>query len=1156
MSDSATLLIDVDVDRSFREACAEIDVRVRKGETRIAERWADTEGPLASDTDRLVELIFTEFATREAHGQTPKPDEYYDRFPQLAERLRRLFDVDDLLKTEEAFSGGPQSSRHVGAYELREKLGSGGMGVVYRGWHPVLHRDVAIKLLGQLAGEGSDKRFLREGRAIASLNHPNIVHLYEVGEHDGQPFLAMEYVTGGSLRDRLVGHLLSPNEAATLIATLADAIHYAHSQGILHRDLKPGNVLLSKDERVPKVADFGLASRVDQTTISVAGNAVGTPSYMSPEQAEGKAPYTPAVDVYALGAILYEALIGRPPFLGDSTGETLLKVINEEPVPLRKVRPEVPRDLETICLKCLTKQPGRRYASAEDLSRDLRRFLNKEPIHARAVGPVERSIRFARKRPVLSVALSIAALALVVMAIGWAEFTRRLRQVATETAQQRDQANEQRDRADALRDAAEILRGKAETERQAADMEREKAIALLAANREYQYVARLLQAMTFTLSNPMRAQELLASPDWCPPERRDFVWHYLDSSSKLDRFEIDAKTTGLNAMVVSGDGKQMVVGGADGSVAGYATDSGKQLFRVEKAHAVQVSAVAFSIDGKKVLSADIEGVIQSWEIGKENPGRKLGTMTVPVYSLAVSPGGTVFAGGGRRALGGSIQAWDLATGAAKQPPIREKAVVRALALSPDGDSLVIGTDGGEVARWSISKSLITTRFRTQAFRVQNLSVRADGTIAVAGLGRYEVTLWEGATGKKIRTIKTGRGVWSVQFSPEGHTLAVGEQAGRVSLWHIADDQPICTLSTSSRRREEVRLPNLNESTLAGENPNVMAGIGFTSEHRFVTACADDSIRGWALDSAPRATVGAMNLHASVHQIGIEGGRAAIATGGDRRLHRYNLETGESTPITEVFPSQVSMLTVSRDGRTLFMISGSTPVAGKPVEWTVHNGQLPDFSRRDRVKVVGPIDVLVPAAESSVYIVCRDGRILLWKPHSTESPKEVGTHPGPIIRGVYLDKIDKLVTLSAGVSVIWPDNRRLKTEFAGTVRGADLSPDGKTIAVFTMGGAEPKPHLYLWDAVEDSPPKLLEVGRNSVVGLGFSPDGRTVGVAGADRKVHLVNVASGDELLTLTDEKELLRNLIFSTDGKQISTFRVRSNPPETRVISWKVGQSR
>jgi len=1153
MSDSATLRIDVDVDRSFREACAEIDVRVRKGETRIAERWADTEGPLADDTDRLVELIFTEFATREAHGQTPTPDEYYARFPQLAERLRRLFDVDDLLKTEEAFAGGPQSGRHVGAYEIREKLGSGGMGVVYRGWHPVLRREVAIKLLGPLAGEGSDKRFLREGRAIASLNHPNIVHLYEVGEQAGQPFLAMEYVSGGSLRDRLAGHLLPPVEAATLIATLADAIHYAHSQGIIHRDLKPGNVLLSRDDGVPKVADFGLATRLDQTSVSMAGNAVGTPSYMAPEQAEGKAPYTAAVDVYALGAILYEALIGRPPFLGDSTAETLLKVIHDEPVPLRQVRPEIPRDLETICLKCLNKPQGRRYASAEALAQDLRRFLNHDPILARAIGPVERSIRFAKKRPVLSVALSIVALALVVMVIGWAEFTRQLRHEATETADQRDRANEHRDRADALRDASDILRDKAVAERQIADTEREKAVALLAANREYQFVTRIMQASSVYRSNPFRGRELLASPDWCPPERRDFIWHYLNDTTKVERFEVNAKTTGLNVMAVSSDGKQMLIGGADGTVAGYATDLGKQLFRHEKAHAAPVSAVAFSFDCKMAISASIDGVVHSWEIGKEKPGRKLGEMNVPIYAIAVSPDGIVFAGGGRKGVGGTIQAWELANGQVKLAPPKETAVVRSLCMAPDGDSLVIGTDRGEVARWSISKSLIGPRFRTQAFRVQNLAVRADGMIAVAGLGRNEVTLWEGSTGRKLQTIEVGRGIWSVQFSPEGRTLAIGEQASRLSIYRVADGQFVTSVIASKHRRENVKAPILFETSLAGENPNLIAGVAFSAEDRVVTACADNSIMGWSLDTAPRATVGPVHPHASMHQVAIDEGRGAIAMGNDRRLVRYNLETGESTPLTEVFPSTGSMLTLARDGRSMFMISSSTPVEGKTAEWIIHAGQAPDFSRRDQINVAWPIDALIPGADNSVYIVGRDGRILLWKAHSSEPPKEIGTHPGKIIQGVYLPTLDKLVTLSAGVSVVWPENRRLQTVFAGIVRGAELSPDGKTVAVYTMGGADPKAQLYLWDAANDQPPRVLDAGRNNVVGVCFSPDGHTLAVAGADRRIHLANVASGDELLTLSDEKELLRNLIFSKDGKQIRTFRVRANPAETRIVTWKVG---
>jgi len=242
------------VQDAFRRACADLDRRLRAGEPVAAEEWVGAAGPLAADADLAVELIFTEYVAREELGESPSADDFCARFPAHADRLRRLFGVDQLLLESTAGSrknaadtpggkGGAPAGRTAGAYELLERIGSGGMGVVYRAWHPVLRREVAVKLL---RGGGAD-RLAREAEAVARLNHPNIVQLFEVGEQDGQPFLALEYVPGPNLRDRLAGRALPPAAAAALVETLARAVHHAHERGVVHRDLKPANVLLVVD---------------------------------------------------------------------------------------------------------------------------------------------------------------------------------------------------------------------------------------------------------------------------------------------------------------------------------------------------------------------------------------------------------------------------------------------------------------------------------------------------------------------------------------------------------------------------------------------------------------------------------------------------------------------------------------------------------------------------------------------------------------------------------------------------------------------------------------------------------------------------------------------------------------------------------------------
>jgi serine/threonine protein kinase len=302
----------------------------------------------------------------------------------------------------------------IPGYQVLSELGRGGMGVIYKARQEKPRRFVALKMIlaGDYAGADHRARFRTEAEAVAKLQHANIVQVHEVGEHEGRPFLTLEYVEGGNLAQHLKSKPLPPRRAAALLYDLARAVQHAHKQGIVHRDLKPANILLTlpEDENsslgTPKIADFGLAKQLDAMTSvkpsgpqTQSGAIVGTPNYMAPEQAGGKTDQIgPAADVYALGAILYETLTGQPPFQAATTLDTIVKVVSEDPVPVRQLRPKVPRDLETICLKCLRKEPKDRYASARDLADDLQRFLNDQAIVARPQGKVERLRRWLKRR--------------------------------------------------------------------------------------------------------------------------------------------------------------------------------------------------------------------------------------------------------------------------------------------------------------------------------------------------------------------------------------------------------------------------------------------------------------------------------------------------------------------------------------------------------------------------------------------------------------------------------------------------------------------------------------------------------------------------------------------------------------------------------------
>jgi serine/threonine-protein kinase len=357
-----------------------------------------------AETDRLLDLL-VEWEDRRRRGQAVASEELCPDDPALRAALRERIQQRERFRPLWTASGQTQVATapptalappQLEGLEILGMLGRGGMGVVYQARQTQLDRLVAVKMIldGAHAGAGERARFRREAEAVARLQHPGIVEIYQVGEHDGLPYLVLEYVGGGSLAQQLDGTPLPANRAAALVLALAEAVQHAHARGILHRDLKPANVLLNPDG-TPKITDFGLAKRLQgDRGETQAGAVLGTPSYMAPEQAEGQVgDLGPATDVYALGAILYELLTGRPPFKAASVLETLEQVRTLEPVRPTALQASVPRDLETICLKCLEKLPRHRYASAEALTTDLQCFLKGEPISARGLTLPERLAR-------------------------------------------------------------------------------------------------------------------------------------------------------------------------------------------------------------------------------------------------------------------------------------------------------------------------------------------------------------------------------------------------------------------------------------------------------------------------------------------------------------------------------------------------------------------------------------------------------------------------------------------------------------------------------------------------------------------------------------------------------------------------------------------
>jgi serine/threonine protein kinase/tetratricopeptide (TPR) repeat protein len=468
--------------------CLDQRQRWRRGERVLVEAYLADQPAAPADPDVILDLIYNEIVLREAGGEDPQLDEYLARFPHLATELRRQFEIHGAIQENEPlpinedeidgeFLGGdfePAGAQpSVPGYRILRELGRGGMGVVYEAHQISLKRAVALKMIlaGAYASRNELARFRTEAEAVARLQHPNIVQIHEIGEHQGLPYFSLELIEGESLEKKIAGRPQPPREAAQLVEILAHAVHHAHQHDVIHRDLKPANVLLQNKSEIPnregkfesrnpksekesshsfsdfgfrisdftpKVTDFGLAKLLDLESGATPTQAlIGTPNYMAPEQAEGRPRQIgPAADIYGLGAILYELLTGKPPFHGDTAIDTIWLVRSQPPAPPSRAGASVSSDLETITLKCLDKEPGRRYATAADLADDLRRFLDGKPILARPARPWQRAWMWAKRRPAAAALIAFCSCALLCATIFFPIYREKAHQAALRLAEE------------------------------------------------------------------------------------------------------------------------------------------------------------------------------------------------------------------------------------------------------------------------------------------------------------------------------------------------------------------------------------------------------------------------------------------------------------------------------------------------------------------------------------------------------------------------------------------------------------------------------------------------------------------------------------------------------------------------------------------------
>jgi WD40 repeat protein len=680
-------------------------------------------------------------------------------------------------------------------YEILEEIERGGMGAVYRARQVSLNREVAVKVL--LGGQFSrqSQRFRHEAEMAASLNHPNIVSIYEVGEHEGQPFLSMQLIQGRSLAEMVCDGPLPVRQAAELLRTVAEAVHYAHERRVLHRDLKPSNILVDSSN-VPHITDFGLAKRVEeQGELTLPGQVLGTPNYMPPEQADPKrGPTTAGSDIYSLGAILYHLLTARPPFMTGTLTQTLRLVIESEPVAPRLLNPSVSRDVETICLKCLEKEPQRRYGSARELADELGRFLRSEPIRARPLGPVARSVRWCRRKPALALAISAAIALLLVIGIGSplaiVRIDRERKQEAALRlrAESAEQQTEQQLYAALLEQARATVRGGEVGQRvRALDaLRRAASISNSVELRREVFAALALPDLRFERDLPVSPQTTFAQLD--PLFERIAVCcgkGPVEVRAVSDYRLLTQLPASTNLPVYygewNGDGRFLAVK-RDYFTTGPRSElevwevTGPQ--RVLFVHDIPADALAFHPRSPRIIVGRVTNAVAEFDLETRQELRTLPVPEAPLR-LRFAPDGERFAALYRMPTGPMVTLHDATNGALLASQMFSNQI-DTFTWDPRGRWLAVPDHSGAVSLMDTetSETRLLGRHKAQAVTVE---FTPDGHYLVSGGWERELIVWDVEKMERAFTVALDR--YIPQLRNDGRECAlIGRTETRVSLY--------------------------------------------------------------------------------------------------------------------------------------------------------------------------------------------------------------------------------------------------------------------------------------------------------------------------------------------------------------------------------------